>query len=92
MLAETLREWEERLISEGRCAGREEGRRIGHEEGRRAGHEEGRRTGREEGRREERARLRKLAEQRFDARTANALARLLATADDASPESRPAGK
>ena len=84
MLAETLREWEERLISEGRRAGREEGRRTGHEEGRR--------TGREEGRREERARLRKLAEQHFDAQIANALARLLATADDASPESRPAGK
>ena len=84
MLAETLREWEERLISEGRRIGREEGRRIEHEEGRR--------TGREEGRREERARLRKLAEQHFDARTADALARLLATADDPSLESHPAGK
>ena len=60
--------------------------------GRRIGHEEGRRTGREEGRREERARLRRLAERRFDAQTADAIVRLLATADDPSPESRPAGK
>ena len=71
MLAETLREWEERLVSEGR------------EEGRRAGREEGRRTGREE----ERAHLRRLAEQRFDAKTADALARLLAAADDTSTRS-----
>ena len=71
MLAETLREWEERLVSEGR------------EEGRRTGREEGRRTGREE----ERALLRRLAEQRFDAKTADALARLLAAADDASTRS-----
>ena len=92
MLAETLREWEERLISEGRRIGREEGRRIGHEEGLRIEHEEGRRTGREEGRREERARLRRLAERRFDAQTADAIVRLLAAAEDASPESRPAGK
>ena len=100
MLAETLREWEERLISEGRRTGREEGRRTGREEGQRIGreegrrtgreegqrigHEEGRRTGHEEGRREERARLRRLAEQRLDKQTADALARLLATADDAS--------
>ena len=63
MLAETLREWEERLVSEGR--------------------EEGRRTGREE----ERALLRRLAEQRFDAKTADALARLLAAADDTSTRS-----
>ena len=75
MLAETLREWEERLVSEGRRAGREEGRR--------AGREEGRRTGREE----ERALLRELAEQRFDAKTAAALARLLAAADDTSTRS-----
>ena len=71
MLAETLREWEERLVSEGR------------EEGRRTGREEGRRTGREE----ERALLRRLAEQRFDAKTADALARLLAAADDSSTRS-----
>ena len=71
MLAETLREWEERLVSEGR------------EEGRRTGREEGRRTGREE----ERAHLRRLAEQRFDAKTADALARLLAAADDTSTRS-----
>ena len=71
MLAETLREWEERLVSEGR------------EEGRRTGREEGRRTGREE----ERALLRRLAEQRFDAKTADALARLLAAADDTSTRS-----
>ncbi len=68
MLAETLREWEERLVSEGR------------EEGRRTGREEGRRTGREE----ERARLRELAEQRFDAKTVAALALLLADAQRAS--------
>ena len=64
MLAETLREWEERLIGEGRRTGREEGRRAGREE--------------------ERARLRRLVEQRFDARTADALARLLA--EDAAPK------
>ena len=83
MLAETLREWEERLVSEGRRTGREEGRRTGREEGRRTGREEGRRTGREE----ERAHLRELAEQRFDAKTAAALARLLAAADDTSTRS-----
>jgi len=83
MLAEALQEWEERLVSEGRRAGREEGRRAGREEGRRAGREEGRRTGREE----ERALLRELAEQRFDAKTAAALARLLAAADDTSTRS-----
>ena len=60
MLAETLREWEERLVSEGR--------------------EQGRRTGREE----ERALLRRLAEQRFDAKTVAALALLLADAESAS--------
>ena len=60
MRAETLREWEERLVSEGR--------------------EEGRRTGREE----ERAHLRRLAEQRFDAKTVAALALLLADAESAS--------
>ena len=59
MLAETLREWEERLVSEGRRTGREE----------------------------ERALLRRLAEQRFDAKTADALARLLAAADDTSTRS-----
>ena len=59
MLAETLREWEERLVSEGRRTGREE----------------------------ERALLRRLAAQRFDAKTADALARLLAAADDASTRS-----
>ena len=32
MLAETLREWEERLVSEGRRTGREEGRCAGREE------------------------------------------------------------
>jgi len=57
-----------------------EGRRTGREEGLRAGREEGRRTGREE----ERALLRRLAEQRFDAKTVAALARLLAAAESAS--------
>ena len=56
MLAETLREWEERLVSEGRRTGREE----------------------------ERALLRRLAEQRFDAKTVAALALLLADAESAS--------
>ena len=49
-------------------------------EGRRTGREEGRRTGREE----ERARLRRLVEQRLDAETAGAVARLLA--EDAAPK------
>lgn len=71
MLEETLREWEEQLISEGRRTGREEGRRTGREEGRRTGREE------------ERARLRRLVEQRLDAETASAVARLLA--EDAAP-------
>ena len=70
MLAETLREWEERLVSEGRRAGREEGRRTGREE--------------------ERAFLRRLAEQRFDAKTVAALALLLADAESAS--AKPAGQ
>ena len=64
MLEETLREWEEQLISEGRRTGREEGRRTGREE--------------------ERARLRRLVEQRLDAETASAVARLLA--EDAAPK------
>ena len=72
MLEETLREWEEQLISEGRRTGREEGRRTGREEGRRTGREE------------ERARLRRLVEQRLDAETASAVARLLA--EDAAPK------
>ena len=74
MLAETLQEWEEQKLSEGREEGREKGR------------EEGRVEGREKGREEERARLRRLADRHLDADTANALARLLA-AEDAGPES-----
>ena len=50
MLAETLQEWEEQKINEGRLAGRAEGRQAGREEGRQAGREEGRQAGREEGR------------------------------------------
>lgn len=75
MLAETLREWEERLISEGQRTGREEGRR----------------TGREEGRRAERALLLNIIERRFDAATAEALAGVLAAAGDESesPASAP---
>ena len=84
MLAETLREWEEQLVSG--AGAREEGRRTGREEGRRAGREEGRRAGREE----ERAFLRRLAEQRFDAKTVAALALLLADAESAS--AKPAGQ
>ena len=74
MLAETLQEWEEQKINEGR----QEGRLAGREEGRLAGREEGRLAGREE----ERERLRRLAERRFDAATANALDRLFKAADE----------
>ena len=78
MLAETLQEWEEQKLNEGRLAGREEGRLAGRAEGRLAGREEGRLAGREE----ERERLRRLAERRFDAATANALDRLFKAAGE----------
>ena len=69
MLAETLREWEEQKVNEGRLAGREEGRLAGREEGRVVGREE------------ERARLRRLVELHFDAATADSLARLIGAGD-----------
>ena len=69
MLAETLQEWDEQKINEGR------------QEGHLAGRAEGRLAGRAEGREEERVRLRRLAE-RFDAATANALDRLFKAADE----------
>ena len=73
MLAETLQEWDEQKINEGRLAGRQEGRLAG------------RLAGRTEGREEERERIRRLAERHLDAATARKFARLI-NADD-EPES-----
>ena len=85
MLAETLQEWEEQKINEGRLAGRQEGRLAGRQEGRLAGRTEGRLAGRTEGREEERERIRRLAERHFDAATAREFARLIKADDE--PES-----
>ena len=66
MLAETLQEWDEQKINEGRLAGRQEGRLAG----------------RTEGREEERERIRRLAERHLDAATATAFARLINADDE----------
>ena len=88
MLAETLREWDEQKIAEGRLVGRQEGRR----EGRLAGRQEGRRAGRQEGRREvlaeERALLCSQASQRFGAAAGAKLEAVLAGVEDASELAR----
>ena len=80
MLAETLQEWDEQKINEGR------------REGRRAGRREGRREGRQEGRREvlgeERALLCRLAGRRFGTATGDELAAVLAGVEDASELAR----
>ena len=73
MLAETLQEWEEQKLNEGR------------QEGRLAGRQEGRLAGRTEGREEERERIRRLADRHLDAATARTFSRLI-NADD-EPES-----
>ena len=92
MLAETLREWDEQKIAEGRLVGRQEGRRVGRQEGRRVGRQEGRRAGRQEGRREvlaeERVLLCSLASQRFGAATGAELEAVLAGVEDASELAR----
>ena len=88
MLAETLREWDEQKIAEGRLVGRQEGRR----EGRLAGRQEGRRAGRQEGRREvlaeERALLCSQASRRFGAAAGAELEAVLAGVEDASELAR----
>ena len=88
MLAETLREWDEQKIAEGRregrLVGRQEGRRVGHREGRRAGHREGRR----EALAEARALLCSQAARRFGAATGTELEAVLAGAEDASELAR----
>ena len=80
MLAETLREWDEQKIAEGR------------REGRLAGRREGRRMGRREGRREvlaeERALLCSLASRRFGAAAGAELEAVLAGVEDASELAR----
>ena len=78
MLADTLREWEERIIDEGRQAGRREGRQEGRQEGRREGLQEGRQEMLEG----ERTLLCGLAERRFGAATGEALAGILAGVED----------
>ena len=72
MLAETLREWEEQKIDEGRREGRQEGRRQGRQEGRREGQQEGRQV------------LCSLAGRRFGADTGDELAALLADVADSA--------
>ena len=80
MLAETLREWDEQKIAEGR----REGRLVGRQEGRRAGHQEGRR----EVLAEARALLCSQAARRFGAATGTELEAVLAGAEDASELAR----
>ena len=88
MLAETLREWDEQKIAEGRreglLAGREEGRLVGRQEGRQAGRQEGRR----EVLAEERALLCSQASQRFGAAAGAELEAVLAGVEDASELAR----
>ena len=74
MLADTLREWEERLVDESRRAGRREGLQEGRQGGRR--------QGRREVLAEERALLCGLAERRFGAKTSQALAGILVGVED----------
>ena len=80
MLAETLREWDEQKIAEGR----REGRLVGRQEGRRVGHREGRR----EALAEARALLCSQAARRFGAATGTELEAVLAGAEDASELAR----
>ena len=77
MLAETLREWDEQKIAEGR----REGRLAGRQEGRR----EGRLVGRQEGRRDV---LCSLASRRFGAAAGAELEAVLAGVEDASELAR----
>ena len=81
MLAETLREWDEQKIAEGR----REGMRRGRREGMRAGRQEGRLAGRQEGQREV---LCNLAGRRFGAATGAELEAVLAGVEDASELAR----
>ena len=81
MLAETLREWDEQKIAEGR----REGMRRGRREGMRAGRQEGRLAGRQEGQREV---LCSLAGRRFGAATGAELEAVLAGVEDASELAR----
>ena len=81
MLAETLREWDEQKIAEGR----REGMRRGRQEGMRAGRQEGRLAGRQEGQREV---LCSLAGRRFGAATGAELEAVLAGVEDASELAR----
>ena len=76
MLAETLREWDEQKIAEGRRAGRREGRRAGRQEGR------------QEVLAEERALLCGQASQRFGAAAGAELEAVLAGVEDASELAR----
>ena len=75
MLAETLREWDEQKIDEGRRQGQQEGRRQGQQEGRRQGQQEGRQEG-------QRKVLCSLAGRRFGADAGAELAALLAGVED----------
>ena len=70
MLAETLREWDERNVDEGRRQGRREGQQKARQEGRREGQQEARQV------------LCSLAGRRFGADTGNELAALLAGVED----------
>ena len=89
MLAETLQEWDEQKIAEGRRQGRREGMRAGRREGRLAGRQEGRLAGRQEGRREgQRTLLCSQASQRFGAATGAELEAVLAGVEDASELAR----
>ena len=89
MLAETLREWDEQKIAEGRREGRLVGRQEGHREGRRAGRQEGRREGMRAGRREgQRALLCSQASRRFGAAAGAELEAVLAGVEDASELAR----
>ena len=86
MLAETLREWDEQKIAEGRRKGLRTSRREGLQEGRQEGRRQGRRQRRQEGQREvlaqERALLCSQASLRFGAATGTELAAILSGVED----------
>ena len=75
MLAETVTQWRQEAL--------DEGRRLGRAEGRTEGMSEGRRQGMSEGMSHERALLRRLATRRFGLAAGDALATLLANEEDA---------
>ena len=86
MLEETVREWTQEWLEQGRAQGMEkgieQGRAQGIEQGRAQGIEQGRAQGIEQGRSEERALLCRQAARKFDTGTAEGLAAALAGVTD----------